>query len=108
MTALADGRILRVHKCVLLINVFPQFPTPAYELIGGIMLEALEVLLHIHNGVEISSVSDVKGQLAQVRTSSRDVACGEKGFHVTDFDRLHFLSLLLVFDAHEAGRHFQI
>ena len=61
-----DSRVLWMDKLVGIfkINFLPYFLTVLYQLAGGIILNALKILLGVNNSIIVASIGDIKNKFS--------------------------------------------
>src|ERR1041385_9188218 len=96
-----------MNKLVLCVNVLSKLAAPRDQLVCFKMLQPGKILLDIHDRIKITTICNIQLQRAQVGTIDRNIFCCQVCFHIPDLYRLHLLTLLPVFNLHDAGRYFQ-
>src|SRR5690606_21528134 len=103
----ADIGIFGMDERVQVIEPLPQYSAPADQLISSIVLQSPEILLWIDYGVEISAVSDIYGQLTQVRALDSQVFGGQERLDVGQLHRFYLFPLLHIFNQDQSSGGFQ-
>ena len=81
-----DGWILRMDKLVQGIDVFPELPCHTDQLVCSKMFQSGKVLLHINDGIEISSVSNIHPDGTKAWTLNRKTGLIEVSRNIGESD----------------------
>src|SRR5690349_4340707 len=106
MRTTIDGRVLRMYKLVLRVYSFTQLACPGNQLIGAIMFQSFEIGLHINNGIKITAISYVNGELTQVGRYYFQSFCCQVTRYIGELYAFYFPAFLFIADHYQPRRRF--
>lgn len=106
VAATFDMFVLGMLKAVSFVDAVAAHAAPRNQLVRLVVLDAAKVLLRVYDGVEITAVSHIKTDGAEVGAFYLEVGSSEVGLYIGELYRLHLFAFLLVFDQNQSGRCF--